>query len=147
MIISVATGADLNAVRTLLAACGLPVDDVREAPGTTQLVAEQHGALAGTVGVDVAGDLALLRSLAVAPANRGQGLGLLLIDAAERNAINGGARTLLMLTASAHSLAKASGFDPIDRCALGDGALVFRQLSAACCAGATCYVKYVVRSR
>jgi N-acetylglutamate synthase-like GNAT family acetyltransferase len=138
-----ATRDDLPAIISLLAACGLPTEDVREAPGTVHLVWREDGLLVGTVGVDVAGELAWLRSLAVAPAQRGRGLGSALTAAAEQRAVASGARTLLLLTESADALARACGFAEVSRCALDPGANAFRQFSAGCCAGATCYLKRV----
>lgn len=134
---------DLPAVVSLLAACGLPTEDVREGPGTAHLVWREDGVVVGTVGVDVAGELALLRSLAVAPAQRGRGLGRALTAAAEQRAVEAGARTLLLLTESADALARVCGFAETSRCALDPGVTVFRQFSAGCCAGATCYLKRV----
>jgi amino-acid N-acetyltransferase len=138
-----ATGDDLPAIISMLAACGLPTEDVREAPGTVQLVWREDGMVVGTVGVDVVGERALLRSLAVAPAQRGRGLGRALAAAAELRAVEAGARTLLLLTESADALALACGFTEVSRCALDPGVTVFRQFSAGCCAGATCYLKRV----
>ena len=138
-----ATTEDRAAIVALLAACGLPVEDVREAPGSTQLVWREDGLVVGTAGVDVVGELALLRSLAVAPAQRGCGLGSALAAAAEQRAIEAGARTLLLLTESAVALARARGFTAVSRCALAPGVFVFRQFSAGCCAGATCFIKQV----
>ena len=80
---------------------------------------------------------------AVAPAQRGCGLGSALAAAAEQRAIEAGARTLLLLTESAVALARARGFTAVSRCALAPGVFVFRQFSAGCCAGATCFIKQV----
>lgn len=135
--------ADLPAVQALLLACGLPAEDARVAPGAAQFVCREDGAIVGTVGVDVSGGLALLRSLAVAPAARGRGLGLALTQAAEAHAVAAGARTLLLLTTTADALAQGRGFTAVSRCSLGDGVLAFRQFAASCCAEARCYVKNI----
>ena len=140
---AVVNTADFAAVRDLLARCGLPTEDVREAPGACQLAWLEDGALIGTVGVDVSGDLALLRSLAVEPAWRGRGLGRALTAEAEARAIAAGARTLVLLTGTADALASACGYEATSRCALGDGAAAFRQFAAGCCAEARCYAKKV----
>lgn len=147
--------ADRPAVLALLAACDLPVEDVREAPGTTQFVLREGGAVIATVGVDLepggasacagahAAPFALLRSLAVAPGRRGRGLGRVLVQAAEAHAAASGARTVVLLTATAGGLFAGLGYHEASRCALGDHVAGFRQFAAACCAGAGCYVKYL----
>lgn len=142
--IATATPDELTAVRDLVARCGLPTDDVRDAPGACQLVWREDGAVAGTIGFDVNGEWALLRSLAVEPAWRGRGLGRALTAAAEARAVAAGARTLVLLTGTADTLARACGWEPVSRCALGDGVQVFRQFAAGCCAEARCYVKRIV---
>lgn len=65
---------DEPAVRALLAAAGLPVIDLSAA-----LLADFWGCgegpdLAGVIGLEAYGSIALLRSLAVAPAWQGRGL-------------------------------------------------------------------------
>lgn len=142
--IAEATPDDLAAARDLVARCGLPTDDVRAAPDAWQLVWREDGAVVGTVGFDVSGEWALLRSLAVEPAWRGRGLGRALTAAAEARAVAAGARTLVLLTGTADALAQACGWEPASRCALGDGVQAFRQFAASCCAEARCYVKRIV---
>lgn len=137
------TAREQPAVLALLRACGLPVDDVREEPGSAQFVWREDGVVVATVGVDVDGDIALLRSLAVAPACRGRGLGRTLTLAAEAHAIAGGADTLVLLTSTARGLVEGLGYRETSRCALGERVAAFRQFAAACCAEASCYVKRV----
>ena len=60
-----ATAADLDAIRALLSAGGLPVDDVDEHIAEFVL-AKQEGTTIGTVAAEYAGEAALLRSLCVA---------------------------------------------------------------------------------
>lgn len=143
----VMAAADRPAVVALLQACDLPVEDVREASGTTQLVVREGGIVIATVGVDLDDShgepVALLRSLAVSPGHRGRGLGLVLARAAEALAVAGGARTVVLLTATAGGLFARLGYAETSRCALGDRVAAFRQFAASCCAGATCYVKTV----
>lgn len=134
--------ADRPAVLALLAGCGLPVEDVCEAPGSSQLVWREQDDVVGTVGVDVAGDMALLRSLAVAAHRRGCGIGSALLAAAEAHAAACGARTLVLLTTTADGLVRRRGFAPVSRCELDDAVRVFRQFSAGCCAGARCYRRH-----
>ncbi|MFZ3205682.1 MAG: GNAT family N-acetyltransferase, partial [Pseudomonas sp.] len=60
----------------LLAACNLPSDDLQDAANNLRLFGcHVDGHLIGLVGLEMHGTDALLRSLAVADAARGQGLG------------------------------------------------------------------------
>lgn len=130
---------DRPAVLALLAGCGLPIEDVRDEPGSSQFVWREQGGIVGTVGVDLAENVALLRSLAVAAPRRGCGLGSALLAAAEAHAAACGARTLVLLTTTADGLVQRRGFTPVSRCELGDAVRAFRQFSAGCCADARCY--------
>ena len=141
MPVRVATGNDLAYARDLVARCGLPAEDVRVAPEACQLVWIENDAAVGTVGYDLSGDLALLRSLAVEPAWRGRRLGHRLTIHAETRAAEAGARRFVLLTETADALALACGYAAVSRCSLGEAAAAFRQFNAGCCAGARCYVK------
>ena len=137
----VATGHDLETARDLVARCGLPTEDVRVAPDACQLVWIENDTVVGTVGYDLSGDLALIRSLAVEPRCRGRHLGHRLTTHAETRAAAAGARRFVLLTENADALALACGYTAVSRCSLGEAAAAFRQFSAGCCAGARCYVK------
>ena len=69
---------DLPAVERLLTASGLPLDGVREALPAF-LVAEAGATLVGVAGLEACCDNALLRSVAVSPSWRSQGLGRALV--------------------------------------------------------------------
>ncbi len=79
------------------------------------LVAQEGERIVGCVAVDVFwADLAEIKSLAVAPNQRGKGIGGLLMDAAFRNAIAIGVRKLFALTYEKEFFLK-HGFNVIDR--------------------------------
>lgn len=70
------TASDLDAVRTILQAAGLPTDGVADQFGPGWAVARAGtGALIGAAGVERYGNWGLLRSVAVLPAWRGGGVG------------------------------------------------------------------------
>src|SRR3954468_21732667 len=68
---------DAGQVKRLLADCGLPDEDA-SSHIEHFLIARSGDDVAGVVGLQMAGPVALLRSLAVAEKYRGQGLGELL---------------------------------------------------------------------
>ncbi len=76
-----ALDADRSAIVALLAGCGLSAHAVL-APGTLYWVGCTEDAVVGVCGLEPGDGCALLRSVAVAPAQRGQGVARRLIDAA-----------------------------------------------------------------
>lgn len=72
--------------------------------------------LVGCVAVEVVGDYALLRMLAVAPERRGEGLGFLLVETATERARAQGVRLLYLVTDGAQGyFGEKLGFMAIDR--------------------------------
>ena len=77
------------------------------------------GHLVGCVALERTGDIALLRSLAVAPSRRGEGLGYLLVETAAAKVKAEGARDLYLVTTGAQSFFAAKlGFKEVPRNAL-----------------------------
>ncbi|HVU49337.1 MAG TPA: UDP-N-acetylmuramate:L-alanyl-gamma-D-glutamyl-meso-diaminopimelate ligase [Polyangia bacterium] len=72
--------------------------------------------LVGCVAVENVGDVALLRMLAVAPERRGEGLGFVLVEAAENRARTQGVRQLYLVTDGAQGyFGEKLGFTACDR--------------------------------
>jgi UDP-N-acetylmuramate: L-alanyl-gamma-D-glutamyl-meso-diaminopimelate ligase len=72
--------------------------------------------LVGCVAVEVVGDVALLRMLAVAPERRGEGLGYVLVETATERARAQGVRHLYLVTDGAQGyFGERLGFSAIDR--------------------------------
>ncbi|HEX2220754.1 MAG TPA: arsenic resistance N-acetyltransferase ArsN2 [Gemmatimonadales bacterium] len=109
-----ATEADAPAVERLLAAQALPRDGVTEWLEHFWL-AEHDGAVVGVAGVELYGDAALLRSVAVDPGWRGTGLGRLLTERALEEAAAAGARDVYLLTTTAEHYFPRLGFACIAR--------------------------------
>lgn len=74
-----ATAQDWPPIERLLVASALPVEGAREHLADF-VVAERDGEVVGCAGAEVHGVAALLRSLAVSEAARGQGVGQALLD-------------------------------------------------------------------
>lgn len=104
--------ADRQAIMALLSDAGLPA--LPEALLGGALVAEQGEQVLGCVGMEVCGDAALVRSLAVLAHARGTGVGLLLVRAVLEKARNAGAQTAVALTETAQRLCRRFGFEQVD---------------------------------
>jgi UDP-N-acetylmuramate: L-alanyl-gamma-D-glutamyl-meso-diaminopimelate ligase len=77
---------------------------------------DDGGALVGCVAIELTGDVALLRMLAVAPERRGEGLGYVLVEAATERARSQGVRHLYLVTDGAQGyFGEKLGFTAIDR--------------------------------
>jgi amino-acid N-acetyltransferase len=109
-----ATAGDLPSVEALLEAAGLPLDGVAAA-FASGVVARERGAVVGCAAIERHGPAALIRSVAVAPAARGRGLGAALVAAVEALAREGGARDAYLLTETAEGWFPRFGYVPIAR--------------------------------
>lgn len=135
-----ATPDDFAAVQVLLREAGLPTDDLTPAHLEHFLVARNE-ALCGVVGLEPCGDVALLRSLAVAPEHRNEGLGARLLHAMERRAHEDGIHTLYLLTTSAADFFRRRGYEQISRDALPDPIQQTDEVTRLCPEHATCMKK------
>jgi amino-acid N-acetyltransferase len=109
-----ATRADVPAVEGLLSAAGLPLDGAAAAL-SSGVVAREGDAVVGAAAVERYGDAGLLRSVVVAPALRGTGLGRAIVAAAEDLARETGVRDLYLLTETAIEWFPRLGYEPVER--------------------------------
>jgi amino-acid N-acetyltransferase len=112
---SQASADDLPAVRALLEHCGLPTQDLKADHLGHFVLCRSGGRIAGTVGLELLGDLALLRSLAVAPELRGRRIGHELWHRALAAARRLNIRQLYLLTTTAEGLFVRWGFRRLPR--------------------------------
>ena len=135
-----ATAADRNAVIELLQAAGLPSSDV---PTTLDgfLLARDEEVLLGTVGLEVFGSVALLRSLAVVPAWRQQGLGQQLTRAILQHATDLSVRSVYLITTTAESFFHQAGFESLPRSETPTSIQQTAQFTGVCPASAIVMVK------
>jgi amino-acid N-acetyltransferase len=89
-----------QSVASLLSSEKLPVDDL-PAPLDNFIVAIQNEKVIGAAGLEIYGDYGLLRSLAVSPALRGQGVANKLLQQIETLAGSKGLKTIYLLTETA----------------------------------------------
>ena len=112
----VRSGAEaLPAVSALLDAAALPTHGLGADEATALLTASADGAVVGAAAVELYQPEGLLRSVVVAAAQRGAGIGRLLVSAAEATARAEGVRTLFLLTEGAGGFFDQLGYRTIDR--------------------------------
>lgn len=111
-----AGAADWPAVEALLLANKLPTEGARRHL-PTYLLAVSNGEVVGCAGAEVYGDIALLRSVAVAPGLQRQGIGQLLVERLLLEATRRQIRRVFLLTVTAPEYFARYGFKrgPIDQ--------------------------------
>ncbi len=139
-LIRAATGSDLEAIRALLEAAGLPTADLRDSRPMFQ-VAAAGTELVGTGALEIHAEAALLRSLAVAPAWRGCGLGHRLVKALERQARAAGLQQIVLLTQSAEAFFTGLDYEVIARAQAPEAVRASPEFAALCPQSATCLRK------
>jgi len=128
---------DASAIEGILATVGLPGLGVREHNGNF-LVARAGGRVFGCVGLELYGGTALLRSLAVLPELRGQGLGARLAGEILERARSLGASEVVLLTTTVQAMAAAMGFEAVPRESVPPAVRGSWEFRADCCGAATC---------
>lgn len=136
VVIRGATPNDWEAVAALLAASSLPLDGAREHLDGFVL-AERAGATVGCAAVERYGDGGLLRSVAVAPSERGKGTGAALVSRCVADARAAGIGTLVLLTTTAERYFPRFGFEVIDRTSVAEAVRESAEFRGACPASAT----------
>jgi N-acetylglutamate synthase-like GNAT family acetyltransferase len=131
-----ATEGDWAALAGLLTKSDLPLDGA-EAHLAEFFVAVHEEDLLGSVGLERYGEASLLRSLAVASTERGQGLGQALVCQALEQAQRLGLKQVVLLTTTAADFFSRFGFHPINRADVPLSAQASIEFREACPASAT----------
>jgi amino-acid N-acetyltransferase len=126
-----ATAAEFDKVTALLSSVDLPTIDVN-----TQLanffIATLDGRIAGSIGLDLYGQYALLRSMAVDKAERNNGIASQLVntlfDHADKLHIN----TLFLITNTAEDFFRKKGFIRINREEVPEQVLQSKEFNGLC---------------
>ena len=126
-----ATRSDLGAVESLLSASNLPLDGVKE-NFSTFVVAEDQGAIAGAIGLEKFGPVALLRSAVVSPEYRGSGVGSSLVEKVLERAEEEGIEELFLLTTTAENYFPRFGFTRTNRSAVPPAMQASAEFQGAC---------------
>jgi amino-acid N-acetyltransferase len=132
MEIGPAGARDLEPLCALLAAMDLPTEGLREHLGTA-LVAREGDDVVGCVALEVYGDAALLRSLAVVPSRQGAGIGRRLAQEALSLGRRSGVTTFCLLTTTAPDFfGRHFAFRPVARDAVPAGVRQSVEFISAC---------------
>jgi N-acetylglutamate synthase-like GNAT family acetyltransferase len=131
-----ATIADWPAIAELLRASALPLDGARE--HLDAFVIARRGALvAGTAGLEIYGEAALVRSVAVAVQERGRGVARALIASLIALAAQRRVSTLYLLTTTAADYFERLGFRALPRDTAPSALQESAEFRGACPASAT----------
>lgn len=114
-VIESATRSERKAIERLLIESGLPTEDLVGPWHEWFLVAREAGAVVGAVGIEAHGTVALVRSLAVAPAHRHRGVASALLVEAEERARAAGVGSIHGLTVTAEAFLTKRGYERSDR--------------------------------
>jgi amino-acid N-acetyltransferase len=127
---------EFGAVKRLLVANKLPVEGVPESLQNF-LVAFDGQKVIGAIGLEVLGDVALLRSAVVDESARGSGVGAQLVDAALAKARVLRIRDVYLLTTTAEKYFPRFGFTTVPRDSAPEEMLSSAEFTGACPASAT----------
>jgi N-acetylglutamate synthase-like GNAT family acetyltransferase len=134
--------ADLPAIVGLLNEAGLPTGDLADGlPGRFLVVEDGPGTLIGVIGLESNGRTGLLRSLAVAPAWRGQAIAARLVERCEMDARAAGVDELYLLTTSAADYFLRRAYALVERGAVPAAIAQHAQFRSLCPASACCLRK------
>ena len=106
---------DEIALGILLQMANLPTEDITPEMLEHFLTAHAGNALVGAAGLEVLGEVGLLRSVAVDESHRGTGLGKRLVAAMEEHAREQGVRELYLLTTDAVDFFAGMGYRKLPR--------------------------------
>jgi len=137
IVISPAAAADVENVKALLTASGLPTAGVDE-HWKTFIVARDGDKLVGCGGSEAYQFAALIRSVAVVPEYRSQGVGRRIVRQLLDRLASRGLREFYLLTTTAEEYFRKRGFKTIDRDEVHPQLLSSREFQDACPDSAVC---------
>lgn len=132
-----ATAADLEPIKELLLASGLPTAGVDE-HWKTFIVAREGEKLVACGGAEAYQFAALIRSVAVDPEHRSLGLGRRIVRQLLDRLASRGLREFYILTTTAEAYFRKRGFKTIDRDEVHPQLLSSREFQDACPESAVC---------
>ena len=146
MFIKKADQKDFAPARELLAESDLYNADIDGGSGHQFLIAWEDNNLIGTVALEVAGEVALLRSLAVKQDYRRKGVATKLVAAIESHAKSQHIKELYLLTLTAADFFSALGYQKTDRAGAPVSLQGTTEFRSVCPASAVCMTKKIEHS-
>jgi amino-acid N-acetyltransferase len=140
VIVGHASAEDSEVILDLLQRSQLPLDGLTDHLATT-VVAREDGRIVGSAALEVYGEHALLRSVAVNQAFQSRGLGRALTEAALAMARDRHVRTVYLLTTTAEQFFPRFGFIRIPREIVPDTVQTSVEFTSACPSTATVMMK------
>jgi protein-tyrosine-phosphatase/N-acetylglutamate synthase-like GNAT family acetyltransferase len=134
------TLAELPAIEALVAASGLPPSVVAEHFPSAYVVARRGGKVVGVAALELHDDVALLRTVALEPSERGKGTGLALVADRLAAAWKSHVDRVFLLTTTAPEFFRRFGFAEIDRTLAPASLQASSEFAALCPSNATCMV-------
>jgi amino-acid N-acetyltransferase len=131
MLVRNARHADLAAVQQLLSASNLPIEGVAE-NFSNFLIAEDETGIAGAIGLERHGSVALLRSAVIAAEHRGIGIGGRLVEELLSRAAASGVQDIYLLTTTAEEYFPRFGFKRSTRSAIPEALKQSAEFHGAC---------------
>lgn len=137
---SYASAEDLPHVVRLLSECGLPHEDIhRHLSGL--IVATVNDRLMGCVALELYGETALLRSLAVTESHRNRGAASELVERILAYARLRRVEQIFLLTTTAHDFFAKRGFEIVQRSSAPNAIAATDQFRSLCPSEASCMRK------
>jgi amino-acid N-acetyltransferase len=132
---------DLDAVLALVGNSGLPTAGIADAFPAAYSVVRDGSGIAAVAGLEVHGDVGLLRSVAVNPALRTAGLGRVLVEDRLRVAAEHDLRAVYLLTTTAADYVRRLGFNDTRREDAPAELQRSSEFASVCPSSATCLAK------
>lgn len=133
-----ARAEDLEAVRALAGRAELPVEGLGDQFPAGYVVAERGEMIVGAAGLEVHGDAGVLRSVVVAPSERGTGLGIALTANRLVAARERGLDAVYLLTTTAADYYERFGFRPFARADVPEAVARCPEFASICPSSAAC---------
>lgn len=125
---------------------GLPVEDLGGAGQRFWRFGGNDGGTLGYAGLEGEGPDVLLRSVTIAPAARGRGHGLALVDAIADEAVTRGVERLWLLTLDAAGFFEKAGFTRVPRATAPPAIAATAEFVSLCPATAVCMARPLGRA-
>jgi amino-acid N-acetyltransferase len=131
---------ELQALRSFLERNKLPYKDIVSQDNLFLLYYDSAGDVLGSGGLEIYGDAALLRSVAVRESERGKQVGKQIVKDVLKRALEQKIQSIFLLTETAHDFFLKEGFSDISRDEVPANIKASTEFSFVCPASAKCMV-------